>query len=159
MVGWHHQLNGHDFEQALGDGEGQGSLACCSSWDWKESDTIMDQQQKDCYYLFFNMIEVKIQNKNKYSWWFSLYDASFYLLNDFPFLHLKDNDELISVEISSFSVLPMTIPIQRYNIVYKIIIKIYGKMVTIMILIVIYFLQWSKFIIWLCFQSLLSISF
>ena len=32
MVGWHYQLNGHDFEQALGDGEGKGSLACCSSW-------------------------------------------------------------------------------------------------------------------------------
>ena len=30
MVGWHHQLNEHEFEQALGDGEGQGSLACCS---------------------------------------------------------------------------------------------------------------------------------
>ena len=32
MVGWHYRLNGHEFEQALGDGEGQGSLACCSSW-------------------------------------------------------------------------------------------------------------------------------
>ena len=32
MVGWHHRLNGHEFEQALGDGEGQGSLACCSLW-------------------------------------------------------------------------------------------------------------------------------
>ena len=30
MVGWHHQLNGHEFEQALGDGEGQESLVCCS---------------------------------------------------------------------------------------------------------------------------------
>ena len=30
MVGWHHQLNGHEFEQAPGDGEGQGSLTCCS---------------------------------------------------------------------------------------------------------------------------------
>ena len=39
MVGWHHQLNGHEFEQALGDGEGQGSLACCSPWGCKESDT------------------------------------------------------------------------------------------------------------------------
>ena len=29
MVGWHHQLNGHEFEQTLGDGEGQGNLACC----------------------------------------------------------------------------------------------------------------------------------
>ena len=32
MVGWHHGLNGHEFEQALGDGEGQGGLACCSPW-------------------------------------------------------------------------------------------------------------------------------
>ena len=32
MVGWHHQLNGHEFEQTLGDSEGQGSLACCSWW-------------------------------------------------------------------------------------------------------------------------------
>ena len=31
MVGWYHQLSGHEFEQALGDGEGQGSLVCCSS--------------------------------------------------------------------------------------------------------------------------------
>ena len=37
MVGWHHRLNGHEFEQALGDGEGQGSLVCCSPWDRKES--------------------------------------------------------------------------------------------------------------------------
>ena len=39
MVGWHHQLNGHEFEQALGVGEGQGSLACCSQWDHKELGT------------------------------------------------------------------------------------------------------------------------
>ena len=39
MVGWHHQLNGHEFDQALGDGEGQGSLACSSPWSCKESDT------------------------------------------------------------------------------------------------------------------------
>ena len=36
MVGWHHLLSGHEFEQTLGDGEGQGCLACCSSWDRKE---------------------------------------------------------------------------------------------------------------------------
>ena len=35
--GWHHQLNGHEVEQALGDGEGQGSLECCSPWRHKES--------------------------------------------------------------------------------------------------------------------------
>ena len=38
MVGWHHQLNEHEFEQALGVGDGQGSLACCSPWDRKELD-------------------------------------------------------------------------------------------------------------------------
>ena len=38
MVGWHHQPNGHEFEQALGDGEGEGRLACCSPWGCKESD-------------------------------------------------------------------------------------------------------------------------
>ena len=37
MVGWHHLLNGHEFEQDSGDGEEQGSLACCSPWDSKES--------------------------------------------------------------------------------------------------------------------------
>ena len=40
MVGWHHWLNGHEFEQALGDGEGQGSLVCYSPWGCKELDTI-----------------------------------------------------------------------------------------------------------------------
>ena len=39
MVGWHHQLNGHEFEQTLGDSEGQGGLVCCSSWGHKESET------------------------------------------------------------------------------------------------------------------------
>ena len=38
MVGWHHQLNEHEFEQAPGDGEGQGGLACCSPWGHKELD-------------------------------------------------------------------------------------------------------------------------
>ena len=38
IVGWHHRLNGHEFEQASGDGEGQGSLVCCSPWGRKESD-------------------------------------------------------------------------------------------------------------------------
>ena len=39
MVGRHHWFNGHEFEQTQGDSEGQGSLACCSPWDCKESDT------------------------------------------------------------------------------------------------------------------------
>ena len=39
MVGWHHQINGHEFDQAVGDGETQGSLACYSPLGFKESDT------------------------------------------------------------------------------------------------------------------------
>ena len=39
MIGWHHQLNGHEFEQTLGDGEGQESLECYSPQSPKESDT------------------------------------------------------------------------------------------------------------------------
>ena len=40
LVGWHHWLNGHGFEQAPGVGDGQGSLVCCSSWGCKDLDTI-----------------------------------------------------------------------------------------------------------------------
>ena len=39
VVGWHHLLNGHEFKQALGVGDGQGSLVRCSSWGRKKSDT------------------------------------------------------------------------------------------------------------------------
>ena len=39
MVGWHHQLNGHEFVQAPGDGDGQVGLVCCSPWGPKELDT------------------------------------------------------------------------------------------------------------------------
>ena len=45
IVGWLHRLSGHEFEQALGDGEGQGSLVCCNLWGCKESDMTEQQQQ------------------------------------------------------------------------------------------------------------------
>ena len=47
MVGWHHQLNGHEIEQTLGDSGGQGSLACCSSWGHKESDMTKQLNNKN----------------------------------------------------------------------------------------------------------------
>ena len=46
MDGWHHWLNGHEFEQTLGAGDGQGSLACCSPWGHKESD--MTERLNNC---------------------------------------------------------------------------------------------------------------
>ena len=58
MVGWHHLLNGHEFKQSLGAGDGQGSLACCSLWSRKESettewpnwtDTILEKSLKEIY--------------------------------------------------------------------------------------------------------------
>ena len=55
-VGWHHQLNEHEFEQAPGDGEGQGSLACYSPWGCKESD--MSEWLNNNKYMFI------LNNKN-----------------------------------------------------------------------------------------------
>ena len=60
MVGWHHWLDGHDFEQAPGVGDEQGSLACCSPWGCKESDTtewmnwtesVLKNNQNSCYLM------------------------------------------------------------------------------------------------------------
>ena len=60
MVGWHHGLDGHEFEQGLGDGEGQGSLVCCSPWGRKELDMTEQLNNnkaiKDMYWL----LEVQI---------------------------------------------------------------------------------------------------
>ena len=47
MVGWHHRLNGYEFEQTLGDSGGQGSLVCCSPWGHKESDTTLRLNNND----------------------------------------------------------------------------------------------------------------
>ena len=48
MAGWHHRLNGHGFEQIPGDGDRQGSLACCSPWGCKELDTT-EQLNNICH--------------------------------------------------------------------------------------------------------------
>ena len=47
LVGWHHQLDGHGFEQALGVGDGQGGLACCSPWGHKGSDMTEQPNNKN----------------------------------------------------------------------------------------------------------------
>ena len=55
MVRWHHQINGHEFEQTLGDSEGQGNLVCCSPWGCKESDTTerLNHKLLDVIFLVF----------------------------------------------------------------------------------------------------------
>ena len=52
IVGGHHQLNRHEFEQAPGVGDGQGSLACCSSWGREELDTIVLQNSTERKWRF-----------------------------------------------------------------------------------------------------------
>ena len=47
MVGWHHRLDGHEFEQTQGVGDEQGGLACCSPWDRRESDRTEQLSNKD----------------------------------------------------------------------------------------------------------------
>ena len=50
MVGWYHTCDGHELGQTLGDGKGQGGLACCSPWGCKKLDTTEQQQQVICKY-------------------------------------------------------------------------------------------------------------
>ena len=52
MVGWHHQLDGHEFKQALAVGDGQGGLVCCSPWGHQELD--MTEQEKQTKYMCTN---------------------------------------------------------------------------------------------------------
>ena len=52
MVGWHHRLNGREFEKTLGDREGQGSLACCSPWGRKELDTTEQLYNNNLFYIY-----------------------------------------------------------------------------------------------------------
>ena len=72
MVGWHHRLNGYESEQTLGDSEGQGSLACCSLWGHKKSDTTKQ--------LNNNQRKHKCGKHNSYITWvqsFHIYDMPF----------------------------------------------------------------------------------
>jgi len=67
MVGWHHQLTGHEFEQAPGDDEAQRSLACCSPWDHKESDTTERLNNNTILGIPFNIVAMSIFPKLTYT--------------------------------------------------------------------------------------------
>ena len=67
MAGWHHGLNGHEFEWTLGVGDGQGGLACCDSWGCKESDTtewLNWTELNLCYTQSVNWFTYTHQNLN-----------------------------------------------------------------------------------------------
>ena len=67
MVGWHLQCHGHEFEQTLGDGEGQGSLAQCSPWGRKESGTALPLNSNDSFSVVFPMQLVSVLILDRYS--------------------------------------------------------------------------------------------
>ena len=69
MVGWHHQLNGHEFEQTQGDSEGQGSLVCCSSWDHKELDMIQQLNNNNAYIPFLLNLPLTTPHPTPLSKW------------------------------------------------------------------------------------------
>ena len=59
MVGWHHRLDGHEFEQVLGVGDGQGSLVCCSPWGLKIGHDWVTEQQQQEHLGLFHLISIK----------------------------------------------------------------------------------------------------
>ena len=61
MVGWHHRLNGNEFEQTPEDSEGQGSLACCRPWGHQKLDTTSTEQQQQ-FHTIENKVAKKINN-------------------------------------------------------------------------------------------------
>ena len=67
MVGWHHQLDGHKFEEIPGVGDGQRSLACCSSWGRKESDTT-EPLNRLFYFVYIWYFDYPLIHLQKFLW-------------------------------------------------------------------------------------------
>ena len=61
MLRWHHQLNGHEFEQTPGDGEGQGSLVCCSPWGCRELDMTKRLNNNNKYFRLHGYAQILLQ--------------------------------------------------------------------------------------------------
>ena len=93
MVGLHHRLNGLEFEQALGDGEGQGSLACCSPWGGKRSDKTE-----------------RLNNDNKDANTSPRLSQSFYKYHHGPHSSPSQNSGMLSLSFPSSSPAPVYPP-------------------------------------------------
>ena len=63
MVGWHHRLNGHEFEQALAVGDGQGSLACCSPWGHRHD--CANESLYNCGQLFLQLFLMRVYLRHR----------------------------------------------------------------------------------------------
>ena len=77
MVGWHHWLNGHEFEQTPGDGEGQGSLACCSPWGHKKSDTAEWLNKNNPTELLWEILKTFSAHSESGCFWQQVTDTQF----------------------------------------------------------------------------------
>ena len=82
MVGWHHWLNGHEFEQTPGDSEGQGSLECWSSWGHRVRYDLMTEQQEQQ----INYMNLLIYNTNFNFWPFQFLTFSLKVKSFFPII-------------------------------------------------------------------------
>ena len=94
MVGWHRQLHEHEFKQTLGDSKGQGSLACCSPWGRKESDTT-EQQTRSCEEKLGKMqaiLSLELDFSSLYRRGYSLLESSRHA-GSFSNLNLKNPEE------------------------------------------------------------------
>ena len=60
MVGWHYQFNGHEFGQTPGDGEGQGSLVCCSPWGHRVGHNLVTEQQQQHTLNLFHIQSLEV---------------------------------------------------------------------------------------------------
>ena len=75
MVGWHHWLNGHEFEQSLGDSEGQGNLACCSPWGHRVGHDLATEQQAHSYTHIRPTIKDKLTPMQHTIFWHMVFGA------------------------------------------------------------------------------------
>ena len=92
MIGWHHQLNGHEFEQALGDGERQESLTCCSLLGRKASDTTEQLNPQQLPQKLWLCLPLPFLRTLSMSWSFSINQDNLLFLNsadEQPYFHMQ----------------------------------------------------------------------